>query len=84
MHPDSELAAVAHELARGIENQAFFHPVQYLLIAGFETHQQKPQSVIAQLPAVSHIQMRARVAGPGELQLLHALRDFDGARSCRW
>ena len=84
VHPDAELAAIAHELARGIEHQAFLDPVQDLLIAGFEADQQQPQPVIAQLLQRFVIQMRARIAGPRELQLLHALRDLDRRAPCRW
>ena len=51
------------------------------LIAGFETDEEQAQAVIAQLFQRFVIEMGAGVAGPGELQLLHALGDFDGART---
>ena len=78
MYADPQLTAVAHELAGRIQHQALFDSVQNLLVAGLEADQQQAQAVIAQLPQRFVIEVCARVAGPRELQLLHALRDLDG------
>ena len=80
MDPDPQLAAVLHKFPRGLEVQALLNPVQDLLVAGFEANKQKPQSIIPELTEGFVVEVRPRVARPGQFKLLHAFGDFDRAR----
>ena len=80
MDGNSQFMASTGELPRHIDAHTFTDVVKYLLVAGFVSHQQESQPVVAHdLQGLSG-DVGFGIAGPGDPELSEFARDGFGAR----